>query len=361
MPLIAIHQVRTHKGAPPEPVGIWRVEIDDGESYYPPDQFQYVTRAQKALLERPIPLEPWVQFKASTSSSWRIVDYQEQGLVDVAPGGEPSLVEIYRREHDLWSQAVSGYLDAEAYRSAPDTSSGQAGHGWGAYRFAIAQSWWLASELVRRHPHLIAYEMHPGGGMYDVLCVTDPRAAVVDQATPSIMLNRVGTIQVHAHGDTFMIGTWADVLEANSPHVMVKELEAAIGLTAPAKSPASTPRALAYRFFATVLNTTINDRHHWDVRCEYSDTSGYGGGRDGYLKKFPAIEQVLRDTPTLNLPGEPESHYWALLRNQEPLLIVSMEGKLYRRTGQTTDLMHAYQKHRRRIIPMTLSLINRWL
>ncbi|WP_454116041.1 TY-Chap2 family putative peptide chaperone [Microbacterium aurum] len=43
-----------------------------------------------------------------------------------------------------------------------------------ATRFVIAQSWWIASELVRRHPDLVIHESHPGGGMYDCLTGLDP-------------------------------------------------------------------------------------------------------------------------------------------------------------------------------------------
>ncbi|HEY3545171.1 MAG TPA: hypothetical protein VGK17_03665 [Propionicimonas sp.] len=38
-----------------------------------------------------------------------------------------------------------------------------------APRARIAQSWWIASELVRRNRALFVYGYHPGGGTYDCL------------------------------------------------------------------------------------------------------------------------------------------------------------------------------------------------
>lgn len=45
-----------------------------------------------------------------------------------------------------------------------------------AGRFRIAQSWWIASELARRNPHLFIHEWHPGAGGYDCLGLVDDRA-----------------------------------------------------------------------------------------------------------------------------------------------------------------------------------------
>ena len=48
----------------------------------------------------------------------------------------------------------SGEDEEDSKESGPDEP---------AQRFVNAQSWWIAAELVRRHPELVVYEMHPGG------------------------------------------------------------------------------------------------------------------------------------------------------------------------------------------------------
>lgn len=361
MTLIAIHQVRTRKGAPPEPVGVWAISGEEGEPFYPPEHEKYLARAQKALMARPhIRLEEWVQYKAKTSSNWRIPGLFNDFLTFDAPPEE-----IYRQAHDEYLSHVAmlpskyderfGFPQAHGNaKSAQEEQYSSAS--WGSNRFAIAQSWWIASELVRRHPELITHEMHPGG-IYDVLRVTSPPSV-----WPRVMLNRPGTVQVHYEDhDAHVVGDWAHVLAASTPHTVVKELEGATGWGSPESAPPTTPRSLAYRFLATALTMLVNDRHAWDARSEFDDDDYLNEPNAGFVDTFPAVIEDLRSTPRLGIWGEPHSHYWALLRDKKPVVIVSIEGKLYYPSGKTVDLMSAYDQHDRRIIPMTTALLKKWL
>ena len=235
---------------------------------------------------------------------------------------------------------------------------------WTATRFVFAQSWWLASELVRRHPELIVHEMHPGGGMYDVLCVVAPGKDESFELT-RIMLNRAGSIQVHhpqrAAKPDEMVGTWKQVMVASDPHEYVKRIEAAAGLGVLAKAPPSTPRALAYRFISTALTMLVNDRHRWDARNEFLDSSGMGGFDEDadlrkYLSGFPDAIRHLSTTPSLGHWREPYSHFWALLREDEPVAIVSIEGRLYL-PDRVSNLAQEYQVYDRNMHAMVVGLL----
>lgn len=367
MPLIAIHQVRRVKGAPPEPVGAWEIDGAAATPYYPAEHQKYLKRGEKALLERPTEsLEEWVNFLTYKSQSWRI-HMHDSGLIfgEAAPDLVAAYLEEQRafHEHVASLQEKNAVIRATAAEAAHDTDHASDA-GWGATRIALAQSWWIASELVRRHPRLLAYEMHPGGGQYDVLCVTDPDSLSPHAASehlPRVMLNRVGTLQVHRGTDTEIIATWIQVLESPTPHSIVKDLERHAGWPPTQAAPATTKRTLAYRLFASVLTMTLNDRYPWDVRSEFLDTSGYGGARAGYLAAFPAAVESARTTPSLGIHGEPESHFWALRRGGETVAIVSIEGQAYFADRKSTDLMAEYDRHNRRIIPMTIALLKNWL
>lgn len=367
MPLIAIHQVRWVKGAPPEPVGAWHVDGAEATPHYPDEHRKYLKRGEKALLERPMEsLEEWVHFLAYRSQSWRIHKHNSLSLFgEVAPDLIAAYLDEQRafHEHVASLQEKSAVIRAAAAEAAHDNDHASDA-GWGATRIALAQSWWIASELARRHPHLLTYEMHPGGGQYDVLCVTDPDALSPHSASehlPRVMLNRIGTLQVHRGNDTEIIATWTQVLESSTPHSIVKDLERHAGWPPIQTAPATTKRTLAYRLFACVLTMTLNDRHPWDVRSEFLDTSGYGGSRPSYLVAFPAAMESTRTTPLLGIHGEPESHFWALRRGSETVAIVSIEGLAYFADGKQTDLMDEYTKHNHRIIPMTIALLKNWL
>lgn len=373
MTLIAIHQVRTKKGAPPEPVGVWAIDDEDSESsFYPPEHEKYRPRAQKALMQRPpqLRLMDWVEYKAKTSSNWRILDpFHDMFGLAFLTQVDSAMEDTYRQVHDEYLSEAALVLSQFSPRdwSLPtngnDESAAQQYPQWGSTRFAISQSWWLASELVRRHPELIVYEMHPGDGMYDVLYVTtaeqlSPRK-VAEWVSPEVRLNRVGTVQVHHGGHSHVVGDWSDVMTAPTPHTILKELEGITGWGSPEMAPPTTSRSVAYRFLATALTLTMNDRRVWDARHQTND-----GVSERYAESMmtvPTIVDDLRVTPRLGIWGEPDSHFWALLRGKEPIVTVSMEGKLYYASGKTVDLMTAYDQHDRKMIPMTTALLTKWM
>jgi len=199
MTLIVIHQVRTKKGAPPEPVGLWAINGDDGEPFYPPEHEKHLVRAQKALMARPhIRLEEWVHYKTKTSSNWRIPGPLGEDLFESPV--DTSLEAIYRRAHDEYLSHVDHLSEvAMMQHQEQRTAVGEqvSSPSWGSGRFPIAQSWWIASELVRRHPELIVSEEHPGG-IYDLLSVTSPeqssRGSGPSPMEYRVMLNRPGTV-----------------------------------------------------------------------------------------------------------------------------------------------------------------------
>lgn len=366
MTLIVIHQVRTKKGAPPEPVGLWAINGDDGEPFYPPEHEKHLVRAQKALMARPhIRLEEWVHYKTKTSSNWRIPGPLGEDLFESPV--DTSLEAIYRRAHDEYLSHVDHLSEvAMMQHQEQRTAVGEqvSSPSWGSGRFPIAQSWWIASELVRRHPELIVSEEHPGG-IYDLLSVTSPEQSSRGSGPPPmeyrVMLNRPGTVQVHYGDNAHVVGDWAYVMATPTPHTIVKDLEGLTGWGTPETAPPTTSRSLAYRFLATALTMVVNDRHVWDARSEVDDSIYFGEPHVGHIDRFPAVIEDLRATPNLGIACEPHSHYWALLRNHEPVVIVSIEGKLYYPSGKTVELMSAYDQHNRRIIPMTTTLLRKWL
>ncbi|WP_127817835.1 TY-Chap2 family putative peptide chaperone [Microbacterium sp. CPCC 204701] len=362
MTIVAIHKARTVTGLPLEPVGIWIIDGLDASAFYTPEREKYASRARKALMERPVAsLEEWVIYKAHSSPNWELFDH---GLL--FDFGSPDAAAIYDEVHAEYRALVDQIHShaPHADRSAPVAGDADAAAmGWGASRIAVAQSWWIASELVRRHPDLMVYEMHPGGGQYDVLCVAMP-----DQFSPNprhqgprVMLNRVGTIQVHTGEEAaVVVSDWSGALEVPNPHTVIKRLESVTGWGAPPSAPATTEKSLVYRFFASALTMLLNDRHQWDVRNEFLDSSDYASPR-GLIDKFPAAIADSVGIPRLGIHGEPQSHYWALLRGNQTVAMVSMEGRVYFAGTTPRDLMADYDKAGRRLIPMTTELLNPWL
>ena len=179
-----------------------------------------------------------------------------------------------------------------------------------ARRFVNAQSWWIASELVRRHPHLLLLETHPGGGQYDCLTLVDPGRR---SAGAIAQINRAGTIQVR-RSSTFSPISWAEAFAATGGHDVVRSIEAAAGLPAPTIAPATGPKALTYRVLARVLTSLVDDRREWDAENGYLDTSGMGSGRRAALGRFPSVVESLRDRRVDDIGREPAYRFWLLQR-----------------------------------------------
>ena len=331
------------------PVGIW------GESgvYYPVEFSSHREKADKAAAELvELPWPHWVyrrtQYGSSAGASWRAIE-SDEAIKKVFASMQANFIEATQnvRNSLLLSDAQPGVSDEPAQR------------------FVLAQSWWVGAELVRRHPELILHEMHPGGGQYDVLAAfTLPH----DEGLMRVMLNRVGTMQVHIsdtpHGEpaTTVIGTWAAALSVQNPHEIVKRIEHAAKLAVSAKAPKSTSRALAYRFIATLLASTVNDRHLWDARNDFIDLSGgdwWPGDPEvhGFTDGFLGVREDFPSTPKIGLWKEPNSHFWAILRDEIPVAIVSVEGRVYRQASRH-DLAELYAANGRHMLPLVASILS---
>jgi hypothetical protein len=347
MALYAVHFGWINDYAAKAPVGIW------GESgiYYPAELRSHHKSVAKAAAEfAQISWAHWVykrtQYGTSAGATWRAFESDESIEKAFA---------VVQAKFISAAQIVQNFLIQSGESTAGDEP---------AQRFVLAQSWWVGAELVRRHPELILHEMHPGGGQYDVLAAfTLPH----DGALVHIMLNRAGTIQVHisetpnSEPAITVIGTWGVALCAVNPHEIVKRIEDVAQLARPRKAPKSTPRALAYRFIAALLNSTVNDRHVWDARNDFIDSSGddWGPGDTevhGFTDGFLEVREDFPTTPKIGLWQEPNSHFWAILRDQIPVAIVSIEGRVYSNGGRH-DLAEAYAANGRRMLPLVANIL----
>jgi hypothetical protein len=207
----------------------------------------------------------------------------------------------------------------------------------------LAQSWWLASELVRRHPEFILREAHPGDGMYDVLIVR-PRSGE-DFASTRAMLNRSGSVQVqlarYVEPNTEWIGTWSDVIAAADPHEFVKRIERVASWNPSAKTPATTERSIAFRVVSALMTTMVNDRSRWDVRNE-SLNEFISGADDAHFDRFADARRDLLATATYADWDDSRAHFWVVLRDDDAIGMISEEGRLYLPRARQ-DLLSVYR------------------
>jgi hypothetical protein len=211
-----------------------------------------------------------------------------------------------------------------------------------ARRYVIEQSWWLASELCRRHPHLRIYEMHPADGMYDVLRVFVPLTDPVGMGEV-IDMNREGRIHLH-DVETFKPVSWSAALAAQDPHDIVKQIESWRGWELTRKGPATTPTTLVYRLISRVLTKNLNGRNRWDARSIYLDHAIQSSRRIEFIDAFPAAEGILTELRE-STPEEQDcaSRMWVILRDETPMMLLDDRGFAHSKDGTRTELLPLYK------------------
>jgi hypothetical protein len=213
-------------------------------------------------------------------------------------------------------------------------------------RLRLAQSWWLASELARRHPELLLIETHPGGGQYDCLSLVASGKTLID-------INREGRIHVHdgSAEPIPLTGLFSD----DDPHAVVKEVEQVARLAGPEPTPGSTPRVLSWRVAAQCLVCTLNAKQAFDVRNECEDGS-YSVGPRGSLERFPLALERAREHRPDDLLDEPLYRYWAVLRDSEAVAILDNDGYAYI-ADRAVHIPTAYQANNRNILTTTVGVL----
>ena len=227
-----------------------------------------------------------------------------------------------------------------------------------ADRFLTAQVWWIASELVRRHPHLrISGHEVPGDGR--LVIVHDEQDAM------SIQWDLVGGCKFLVNGVVNRI-SWIEMMAASSPHETVKRIEVATGLGIPKATPITTPRSLTFRVMAGALDTAVDDRHEWyavpapmmptdDPDCVYFNSFPTAiEARDEYARA--ALEQLVATGRGIH-SFQP---FWALLQGLEPIAIFDAAGAIHTVMG-ATELMPAYERIDRRLALTTARVLGPYL
>ena len=214
-------------------------------------------------------------------------------------------------------------------------------------RLIIAQSWFIASELVRRHPDLRLIETNPCDGQYNCLSLYGPQGT---KPSALIQLNRNGSMSAMRDGEQVTSIPWSATLSQFAysqatpalAYQALKQLEHHSGLGHPVATPPSSPAALSFRAIARVLTSLLNDKSVWDARNEREDSSGWSPTDRGYVTQFPAAHAASRYARRDDILGVPTYRFWALLKDSEAVAILDTEGNTYTRDG-TEHLPTVYQ------------------
>ncbi|MFC5929747.1 hypothetical protein D6T64_03575 [Cryobacterium melibiosiphilum] len=239
-----------------------------------------------------------------------------------------------------------------------------------AERFLTAQMWWIGSELVRRHPHLVMT-------MVDVDALIEPQDLDVCERRWLLLVHDDHVLQVQfdlADGIEYRRSggpqslSWAQVFAATGPLDIVAQLEQALHLDSPRLTPAATPQTLVYRVISSALATGLDDPHEWcavPAPISIDDVPGSPGGplfegfsstavpRGHYARSYLLAEHRAQRT----LFPQP---FWALLRDDEPIAIFDTAGVVHTVLG-STDLLPFYEVCGRELALITARILGPYL
>lgn len=207
-------------------------------------------------------------------------------------------------------------------------------------RLINVQSWWMASELLRRNPDLGVIETHPAGGQSDCLSIFRWQSRPVTLAH----LNRDGSIHVGDEGHPGI--TWAEDREAPDRHHCIKLIESRAGLEAGNQTARTTTAVLAARMAHHLLLTNINAKSTWAVRNVRLDTSGHGNG-EGSVVGFPSAEVAVARRRPDDPWGDSRYRFWHLLKDGERVAILDNDGLVHLRDQDPLDVMTRFEKANR--------------
>jgi hypothetical protein len=219
-----------------------------------------------------------------------------------------------------------------------------------------ALAWWIASELVRRHPgELRVIETHPGGGQYNcvsVYRVTDgrgPEVVVHMNLDPGTHLTHGSWFSADGDGERF---NWLEVLLCeNRRSYVVEQLELAEHLSVPSRTPTTASSTIGPLVIAAFLERSAFGPACWDVVNGAADSSYGLGVRSELFEQFPgAAEWAARVEG--DLEGSREYRFWfagptgpaGLFGLTEPSFVVdTWTGHLWRRDEpERHDLLARY-------------------
>jgi hypothetical protein len=213
-----------------------------------------------------------------------------------------------------------------------------------ADRFILTQTWWIASELVRRHPHLLISRIADDTVGSPILIVHDEQKAM------RIQFDLLAWIQYLATGELRQLD-WQDVFSHGDAHAIVKRIEAETGLGKPVHTPSTNGRSLAYRMISRVLASTVDDRHTWQavpalltqglaLPPEWEQfghlPTAFDAGRGRLLDVFEA--EVVGNRQVLH------QQFWALTRDLETVALLDIAGFVHTASGKE-DLMEYYRMY----------------
>jgi len=222
-------------------------------------------------------------------------------------------------------------------------------------------TWKLVSQLLRRYPDRYKIiETHPCSGIYDCISLYSLNGHQI------AAFNRKGRLHImneKSHDIKEAINIW-QMLVAGEFQESLDLFCRALDLEIPKHRPASSASVVTYRFMSACISFSCFGYNRYKWVNGYFDTSGFGGGiREKEFSKFKEAQNLLeRLSKFMRERGQqthilvnPAYNFWFLLRNDEPVLCVHIDGEVFK-YNDSNNLVKMYRKYKRMFRLVTYSM-----
>lgn len=226
-------------------------------------------------------------------------------------------------------------------------------------RMINLQSWWVASEFMRRHPELELIETHPGGDQYDCLTIL-----VTERPEElHISLNRLGRIHAYAkEAPPFDWGRfgiqypieWSGESRLDDRRMLPRLLEQAVGLSSPSQTPVTTSKTLTFRVIYQLLLFAFNESQAWEVRNAAFGSRGSSSYSTSDL--FADIASARSSLVHYAQEAKQKESFWAVLCDNRCVGLLQENATLHRPNAEPVNLMKIYNANKRDILPTAMEI-----
>lgn len=216
-----------------------------------------------------------------------------------------------------------------------------------ADRFALAQSWAMASEIARRHDNVLISRVEDDQ-FYGILIVHDgPVGPRVQFDLPQ------GATWQSTGGVVERLG-WHDIVTLDDPLEASARLSAAAGFGQWTTPPMINRRTIAYSVAACILAAKINEPSSWQVvplplvaselqaRESLAILEQFVSTADQVAFAFDDITELFEQAVSVGKTPYWHDPFWIVTKDLQPVLVLDESGYAHLPTGVLLDLMSLY-------------------
>lgn len=217
-----------------------------------------------------------------------------------------------------------------------------------ADRFALQQSWWIASEVARRNGNLLISQVEDDDS-YGLLIVH--RGPVGDRVQFDLPQ---GALWQNADGIVERLG-WHEVIASDDPHAAVRRVEQGAGFGVPAQAAPTNRRTIVYRLAAAILAAKLDDRHSWQIvpaplvaskellEQTLATLAQFASTADQVEYAFADITELFEQAAAVQKTPYWHDPFWLVLKDLQPVLVLDESGYAHLPNGVLLDLMSLYE------------------